>query len=1014
MQQALRVGRTTGAAVRVGDLVQVRREPCVLAQLPTGRDGQCVSIAASGHSVRHALGDIGFVASQWSFGVEGEASKQTSKPLSASKPHTPLALTTASDALLSAARIPSSVLEHLARFDTQVDKLLFDHRAAFANVHHHFASRVASDNSVSVESVARFVFRAESSSDPLDPVELCAAHVYLSQNPKWFRQDTPIATSAGLVMHPVFRLNSLEDVDESVWLEKQAKGSRPGKELASFLEKAKVLIEWAATHPTVDASQLNPEASPKQTQQPPRVEFSDSDLKFIKAIKSAAFHPASMLNPNPLTDLVNRGILSRLPHGYSRRPVYRSSANGPTAAGRGRDSMRLLKDLGVVPAWENTSIASAKREGGALDGIDGHGLSKWADAAVSESAVWVDKLLSGPTFYGESGPADAAPVTASDPAESLTVTSETIATASSNDAKSDLLKAIMERTVLPETPMQDSFPLRDDCEAIRRDFGDMPVYVIDSPTAHELDDGISIEETPEGTWMHAHIADPTAYLPVGHPLSMLAQLRGNSLYLPERHYPMLPDVLSNARFNLGKSHCALTFSCRLGSDGEICDYKITPSIVKNIRILHYRTVNRVLDWSNVYGVSSPPENLMPWVNKALTELQPTATDAPSLDPETVTNLRKLQQFAYTHLQLRISRGGFVSDQPDMSVKVEPYPLPITPTHPTHAFAYTSQQPTPPPLVLLDANHASHIEPSSNLVSECMIMANRVAAKFCTDRALPAVYRGQAPLKPVFGEEERAMVSEALATVDPVSGVLAYNSFRRILPYFSGAEVSMTPVAHYMLGVRGGEEEFGGYMKVTSPLRRYKDLMMHWIIKGSLLTGATGENVVFQRHDVERIAARGFDIEKRTGKVSSAGARFWALEWILRREVLWRCGAEEKVVFSGVAGEMEGLKDLGVGLPGLGVGPRGPVVWSSEYRGAVEWGQESKEWEVGMAQRCGQPTFRLVLSSVFDGQSGIGMLGDLGGVSARIGMKVPHYPGDVILCVVDSVDPASGVLIMREL
>ena len=41
---------------------------------------------------------------------------------------------------------------------------------------------------------------------------------------------------------------------------------------------------------------------------------------------------------------------------------------------------------------------------------------------------------------------------------------------------------------------------------VRYDFGDMPVYTIDDEFAHELDDGISIEETDEGTWLHIHIA----------------------------------------------------------------------------------------------------------------------------------------------------------------------------------------------------------------------------------------------------------------------------------------------------------------------------------------------------------------------------------------------------------------------------------------------------------------------------------------------------------------------------
>ena len=84
--------------------------------------------------------------------------------------------------------------------------------------------------------------------------------------------------------------------------------------------------------------------------------------------------------------------------------------------------------------------------------------------------------------------------------------------------------------------------LREDTNAdIRHDFGDMPVYTIDDASAHELDDGISIEETEGGTtWLHIHIANPSAFLHPESHISTLARLRQTTLYLPDRMCPMLP------------------------------------------------------------------------------------------------------------------------------------------------------------------------------------------------------------------------------------------------------------------------------------------------------------------------------------------------------------------------------------------------------------------------------------------------------------------------------------------
>ncbi|KAJ3030531.1 UNVERIFIED_CONTAM: hypothetical protein HDU68_008674 [Siphonaria sp. JEL0065] len=1016
-----------GVPINVGDLAQVRREPCVIIRLPSTADPTFESIAASGHSIKHSLKEISFLSPNWS----SQVPKLQLESLSSTTTRIPIGVTAESTGLLEASHIPVSILSHLSNFDTAVDRIIHEKTAKFSKVYAHFQTH----DSVTVFEVACWVFKgidgalfqqheSTTTTSELDRMtalgitssELCATQIYLSRNPKWFIQDSA-ATSLHVELNARFKIRNEDGVSEMVWLEKQAKGSKPGQELKLFLEKAKSLIEWAVAHPALGAP---PDASSSSR---PNIVFTDSDHIFIKAIKSAAFHPSTLSKPNALTDLVNRGILSRLPHGYARKG-FRSAGGsvGPSASGRGLDAIRLLKDLGVLTHWENPSVYAANTEGGALDALDGHNLSEWADQAVLESGVWGRKLVDGPSFHGES-PSESGSGNVGGSQDTLVVTAESLAAAAAaakDGAGYDLpalLKAVRQCTIAPHAPIQDLFFERDAFESTRRDFGNLPVYVIDSPTAQELDDGISIEETSEGTWIHAHIADPTAYMPPGHPLSLLAQLRGTTLYLPERHYPMIPDFLSNARFNLGKSHCALTFSCRLGSDGEIVDYKVSPSIIKNVKILHYRTVNNVLDWSTVFGKYVAPEDRMPWVQKAWSELQPPETAAAAanhgLDEASISDLRKLQKLVYTHMKLRVSRGGFTSDQPNFDIKVVPYPQPITPTRLNKPFEYEDKQPSPP-LILLDPNSTSHLEPASNMVSECMIMANRVASKFCTDRGIPSIYRGQAPLKAAASSAQEGIVQSALDCIDPVSGVMPYTAFRTILPFFSPATISMNPAAHSSLGIRAGgtANEFGGYMKVTSPLRRFKDMMLHWLMKEHLLTGSTS---LFDADDVAEISIRVHEIEKRTNKISSKSSRYWALEWVSRREVLWRCGGSEQLVRNGVESEEldPKYKGFGIGMAGMGVGPRGPVVWGEEYRGNVEWGNGSGHWEVGLDQRCERPTYQFILGSIVNSRFGLGILGDLGGLAARIDLREHHHVGDIITCCVESVDPVAGVLIMKE-
>ena len=118
----------------------------------------------------------------------------------------------------------------------------------------------------------------------------------------------------------------------------------------------------------------------------------------------------------------------------------------------------------------------------------------------------------------------------------------------------------------------------DDANAdIRHDFGGLPVYTIDDESAHELDDGISVEETDRGIWLHIHIANPSAFLSPQSHIAQLARLRQTSMYLPDRMHPMLPvgDENFSARgFSKdSKVTPTMTFSARLSSDGNIADYK---------------------------------------------------------------------------------------------------------------------------------------------------------------------------------------------------------------------------------------------------------------------------------------------------------------------------------------------------------------------------------------------------------------------------------------------------------
>ncbi len=78
--------------------------------------------------------------------------------------------------------------------------------------------------------------------------------------------------------------------------------------------------------------------------------------------------------------------------------------------------------------------------------------------------------------------------------------------------------------------------------AEREDISDKVIVTIDPPDAKDFDDAISVETDADGNWvLGIHIADVSHFIPAGSPLDEEARLRGNSIYLPGKTIPMLPE-----------------------------------------------------------------------------------------------------------------------------------------------------------------------------------------------------------------------------------------------------------------------------------------------------------------------------------------------------------------------------------------------------------------------------------------------------------------------------------------
>jgi len=142
-------------------------------------------------------------------------------------------------------------------------------------------------------------------------------------------------------------------------------------------------------------------------------------------------------------------------------------------------------------------------------------------------------------------------------------------------------------------------------------------------------------------------------------------------------------------------------------------------------------------------------------------------------------------------------------------------------------------------------------PSRMLVSEMMIFANFLMAKFLADHKIPAVFRSQPPpSQRLFKGIETALLP---------------NFMQR--KHLSRAVVSTTPQTHSGLGVTA-------YATATSPIRRYHDLLTQRQIKAVL-----GLNPAYSKQDLEDILQVVSVPMANAGRIQGARKRYWLLKYL---------------------------------------------------------------------------------------------------------------------------------------
>ena len=336
----------------------------------------------------------------------------------------------------------------------------------------------------------------------------------------------------------------------------------------------------------------------------------------------------------------------------------------------------------------------------------------------------------------------------------------------------------------------------------RTDLRSLPLLTIDPVDARDHDDAVYAEPDADprnrgGFVVIVAIADVAHYVRPGTRLDKEAQLRGNSVYFPDRVVPMLPERISNNLCSLreGEDRPCLAVRMIFNAHGQKRRHEFLRAVMKSAAKLSYQEAQAAID-------GRVSEKCAPLMERALAPLW-----------EAYGALARARDQRQP-LDLDLPERKILLDQEGRVARV------VVPER-------------------LDAHR---------LIEEFMIQANVAAAETLEQMKTPLVYRTH----DVPSKEKLKSLRDFLETLDmrlPASNVLKPEAFNKILAQAkslpvpelvnevvlrSQAQAEYTPqnIGHFGLNL-------AKYAHFTSPIRRYADLIVHRALIRALKLGPDG-------------------------------------------------------------------------------------------------------------------------------------------------------------------------------
>lgn len=318
------------------------------------------------------------------------------------------------------------------------------------------------------------------------------------------------------------------------------------------------------------------------------------------------------------------------------------------------------------------------------------------------------------------------------------------------------------------------------------------IITIDPPDAKDYDDAISIKKLPEGGWeLGVHIADVAYFIPPGSAIDEEAKDRCNSVYLPRRVIPMIPELLSNGICSLQEGVHRFCKSAFMTYDRNgVCRAEgAQNTLIKSAKRLTYLEAQALIDGD-------------------FNEARRHAKTLPKYSDQLLETLQEMNACARA-IEERRNRQGMISlELPEVV------------------------------LIYDDNGHVIDAEREDSaythkLIEMFMVEANEVLARLFERMDVPLLRRTHPDPTPgdVDNLRKAAMVAgfkipknptreELQSLLNATRGTPASRAVHMaVLRTMSKAEYSPAMIGHFALASEA-------YAHFTSPIRRYADLTVH--------------------------------------------------------------------------------------------------------------------------------------------------------------------------------------------